>query len=311
METGYVLEVDGLSKSFGRKKIIDDVSFKVNAGDVFGFLGPNGAGKTTIIRIILQLVHADSGSVVINGYDLKKDFVQAIRSVGAIVETPSFYTDLTGYQNLVQIANLHPGIPKSRIDEVLAIAGLTGRARDKVITYSLGMKQRLGIARALLNYPRLVFLDEPTNGLDPQGIIEVREMISQLALEQDITFFITSHLMHEVEQVCNKVAILDQGKIITQGMVKELLKSDREIVQFHTREQDQAASLLGQLDYVKSHRPLAIGLEVELAKGYSGKLNHLFSSHNIVVDYIIPKEQNLEELFIQLTKGGKSHVKSS
>lgn len=308
MKNNYILEVTGLNKSFCGKKVIDNVSFKFCAGDVFGFLGSNGAGKTTIIRMILQLIKADSGTVKVNGYDIKENFLQAIQGVGAIVETPSFYADLSGYQNLVQIANLHPGLPKSRINEVLEVVGLTRRAKDKAKTYSLGMRQRLGIARALLNHPKLIFLDEPTNGLDPQGIIEVRAMISQLAIEQGITFFITSHLLYEVEQVCNKVAILHQGKIITEGQVKELLKSDREVAQVYTREGVKAANLLEKLDYVRSVRVLANGIEVEMIKGNSGRLISLLVSESVIVDYIVPKEQSLEGLFIQLTKGGESYV---
>jgi ABC-type multidrug transport system ATPase subunit len=175
---------------------------------VFGFLGPNGAGKTTTIRMILGLIKADSGSAEINGYDTKKDFLKAISSVGAVIKTPEFYSYLSAYQNLALIRNLHPNVPKKRIGEILDIVGLADRAADKVDTYSLGMKQRLGIARALLNYPKLVILDEPTNGLDPQGIKEVREMILQLALEQDITFFISSHLLTRGRLLLAKVMSL-------------------------------------------------------------------------------------------------------
>jgi len=216
-----VLEVFRINKSFGSKRVVSDLSFNVAKGDIFGFLGPNGAGKTTTIRMMLGLISIDSGSVKINGFDIRKNFSQAIGRVGAVVETPNFHLYLSGYRNLKLVANLHPEVPKSRIEEVLEIVGLASRAGDKVKTYSLGMKQRLGLARALLNQPSLVFLDEPTNGLDPQGIIEIREMISQLAIEQDITFFITSHQLHEVEQICNKVAILKEGRLLAKVPVPQ------------------------------------------------------------------------------------------
>lgn len=300
----YVLEVSNLSKSFDSKKVVHDVSFKIEAGDIFGFLGPNGAGKTTTIRMMLGLIFPDKGSVKINGFDVFGDFKQAIGKVGAIVETPQFYPYLTGYQNLSLIANLHPQLTKARVHEVLDMVGLSQRAKDKVQTYSLGMKQRLGIARALLNYPTLIFLDEPTNGLDPQGMKEIREMISQLASEQNITFFISTHLLHEVEQICNKVAILNRGKLISQGSVKELLGKDSETVEVRTKDIERALNIINKIGYVKSVQHSQGGLQVELDKGYSGFLNQLLVAQNIMVEYIVPHKQTLEHFFIELTEGG-------
>lgn len=302
----HVLEVANLSKSFDSKKVVDDVSFQVEAGDVFGFLGPNGAGKTTIIRMILNLIHPDSGTVKINGYDMKKDFNKAIRSVGAIVEKPSFHEYLSAYDNLAQIANLHPQISKKRVNEVLEFVGLKDRATDKVKTYSLGMKQRLGIAIALINKPSIVFLDEPTNGLDPQGVIEIRKLIGRLAEEQGITFFITTHILHEVEQVCNKVAILQKGRLIAQDYVSNLLNREKEIIQVHTKQAKEAASLLKQAKCVCKVEVVSFGLRVELDKGSSGDLNTLLVSRGIKVDYIILENQTLEQFFIELTGGSKN-----
>lgn len=300
-----VLEVSNLSKSFGSKRIIHDVSFFVRKGDVFGFLGPNGAGKTTIIRMMLGLIHPDAGTVMINGYDLKKDFTRAIAGVGAIVETPSFYPYLTGEQNLRLIANLHPELSKNRVGEVLEMVGLAGKTREKVKTYSLGMRQRLGIACALVNRPRLVFLDEPTNGLDPQGMKEVREMISQLTVEQDITFFVTTHQLHEVEQICNRVGILKEGCLIAQSEVRELLRSDHETVEVCAAEAGKAVRILRGIDYVRSVRPSTRGLYVELERGCSARLNGTLVAGNIAVSYLRPVQRSLEELFIELTEGGK------
>lgn len=222
MSTKTLLEVRNLSKTFGGRKIIDNLNLRVMKGDIYGFLGRNGQGKTTTIRLITGLIFPDSGDVIIDGYNLRNDFKKAISKVGAIVESPSFYGYLSGYDNLRLMANLVPGIKKGRIEEVLEIVRLSSRAKDKVKTYSLGMKQRLGIANALLNNPKLVILDEPTNGLDPQGIKEIKEMIIQLASEKDITFFISSHLLHEVEQICNRVGIIDNGKLLREAGIMEL-----------------------------------------------------------------------------------------
>lgn len=304
----YALEVEKLNKTFGSKQVVYNLSFNVGKGDIFGFLGPNGAGKTTTIRIILGLIHPDSGLVKINGHNLKTDFNNAIQGVGAVVETPKFYLYLTAYENLLLTANLHSEVPRSRIDEVLEIVGLKKDARQKVRNYSLGMKQRLGLARALLNYPRLVFLDEPTNGLDPQGMQQIREMISQLAIEQDITFFITSHLLYEVEQICNRVAIIKEGKLVTENTVKNLLNRDTEMIEVLTPEPDKAVNVLQMSGLAQTIQPSSLGVNVEIRKGDSMKLNEYLVTHHIPVEYLIPKNQSLEQHFLKLTEGGRDRV---
>lgn len=228
MTSNTLLETRNLTKSFRGRKIIDNLNLKVMKGDVYGFLGRNGQGKTTTIRLVTGLIFPDSGEVIINGCNLRTDFKQAISQIGAIVESPTFYDYLSGHENLSLMANLVPGIGKSRIDEVLEIVGIRSRAKDKVRTYSLGMKQRLGIANALLNNPRLIILDEPTNGLDPQGMKEIREMIVQLSSEKGITFFISSHLLHEIQQFCNRIGIINDGKLLVEGNVKELVGNSNE-----------------------------------------------------------------------------------
>lgn len=308
MKENHVLEVSNICKSFNGKKVINDISFKVEAGDVFGFLGPNGSGKTTAIRIILGLVHLDAGMVKINGYDIKKSFYKAIKHVGAIVENPSFHGYLSAYDNLMQIANLHPDVPVTRVNEILEYVGLKSRAKDIVKTYSLGMKQRLGIALALINEPTIVFLDEPTNGLDPQGIIEIRELITRLAEEQGITFFVTTHNLHEVEQVCNKVGILKMGRLIAQDYVTNLLYKDKEVINVYTDKTDQALKLLQNTQYVSSQEAVPYGFRIKLDKGFSGELNKLMVENNIKVDYIIPENQTLEQFFIELTGGENKDV---
>ncbi|MBV1759235.1 MAG: ABC transporter ATP-binding protein [Dethiosulfatibacter sp.] len=211
-----VLEVNSLEKRYKDRVVLDGLNLKVEEGDIYGFLGPNGAGKTTAIRAILGLIHFQKGNVILNGYDIKKDFRNAIRAVGAMVETPQFLDQYSGLWNLRMMAKFYDGITEKRIDEALEIIGMKTRAKDRVRTYSMGMKQRLGIAGALLHRPSLVILDEPTNGLDPQGIKEIREIIMQLSIEQNMTFFISSHILSEVESFCNKVGIIKDGRIIKE-----------------------------------------------------------------------------------------------
>jgi len=227
MNADLLLQTRNLTKSFGDKTVIDRLNLHVRKGDIYGFLGRNGQGKTTAIRLVTGLIFPDSGDVVIDGHNLRQDFKRAIANVGAIVETPSFYGYLSGYDNLKLMANLVPGIHKDRIDEVLDMVRLSRRARDKVRTYSLGMKQRLGIANALLGHPKLIILDEPTNGLDPQGMKEIKEMIVQLAAEKRITFFISSHLLHEVEQICNRVGMIHNGTLLVEATVDELAQKSK------------------------------------------------------------------------------------
>jgi ABC-2 type transport system ATP-binding protein len=299
-----ILQVANVHKSFGSKKVLNEVNIAISPGEVFGFLGPNGAGKTTTVRVILSLVRPDQGTIMINGYNIKERFKQAIACVGAVVETPKFYLCLSGYQNILLMANLHRNIPRSRIEQVLKIAGLTERAQDPVGTYSLGMKQRLGIARALINDPKLIFLDEPMNGLDPQGIFEVRELIRRLANEQGTTFFLTSHLLHEVEQVCNRIAILNKGQILIQGSVDDLLANDSETVEIHTKETSRTQQALQEVAYIRrftrldEHRVI-----VEIDKGLSGRLNRHLINLGIEVEYLVPNNQSLENLYMELIQG--------
>ncbi len=298
-----MLEVKNLYKSFGDKPILTDVTIDVAPGDVFGFLGPNGAGKTTTVRVILGLVRPDRGAITINGHGIRDHFKQAISHVGAVVETPRFYPYLSGYQNIAQAANLHRGVAKSKIDDVIRMVGLRERAQDLVGTYSLGMKQRLGIARTLVNDPQLIFLDEPMNGLDPEGMMEVRDLIKNLSADRGITFFMTSHLLHEVEQLCNRIAILNEGRIVIQGMVGQLLDRDHEKVEIHTKDTGRTLQHLQELEYVRSFQPSEDKVTVELDKGSTGKLNRRLVDAGIDVSYLVPVGQSLENLYMSLTQG--------
>ncbi len=298
-----MLEVKNLYKSFGDKPILNDVTIDVAPGDVFGFLGPNGAGKTTTVRVILGLVRPDRGAITINGHGIRDHFKQAISHVGAVVETPRFYPYLSGYQNIAQAANLHRGVAKSKIDDVIRMVGLRERAQDLVGTYSLGMKQRLGIARTLVNDPQLIFLDEPMNGLDPEGMMEVRDLIKNLSADRGITFFMTSHLLHEVEQLCNRIAILNESRIVIQGMVGQLLDRDHEKVEIHTKDTGRTLQHLQELEYVRSFQPSEDKVTVELDKGSTGKLNRRLVDAGIDVSYLVPVGQSLENLYMSLTQG--------
>ena len=220
-----ILVCENLKKQVKRKVIIENISFSVDKGEIVGLIGPNGAGKTTIIKSILGLINLTEGKVTINGYDIKKDFVKAIEKVGAIVENPDAYMYLSGYDNLKITANNYKGITKSRIDEVAKIVGLENRIKDKVSTYSLGMRQRLGIAEAIINNPELLILDEPTNGLDVEGIIEIRNLIKNLS-HQGIAIIISSHNLTEIDNLCNRIIAIKNGKMIVDETIDEFKTSE-------------------------------------------------------------------------------------
>ena len=217
-----VLKCDNLNKVIKKKQILNNVSFELNEGEILGFIGPNGVGKTTTIKLVLGLQNITSGTVKINGFDIKLDFVKAIEKVGAIVENPDFYMYLSGRKNLELIANMYKNIDSKRIDEVVKLVGLENRINDKVSKYSLGMRQRLGIAQAILNKPNLLILDEPTNGLDPEGIKDLREFLVKLAKEEKMAIFISSHNLAELESFCTKVCIIKNGKIIENTSMDDL-----------------------------------------------------------------------------------------
>lgn len=215
-----ILECQNLCKSFGKKQILKDVSFEIDEKDILAFIGPNGSGKTTTIKLILGLQNIDSGSVKINGYDVEKDFVKSIEKVGAIVENPDTYMYLSGWQNLKLVANLYKGVTDDDLKTIVKTVGLENRIHDKVSKYSLGMRQRLGIDRALINKPNLLVLDEPTNGLDPEGIKDLRILLKRLAKE-GMGVLISSHNLAELESFCNKVLIIDNGVILEKSEVKK------------------------------------------------------------------------------------------
>ncbi|WP_019123451.1 ABC transporter ATP-binding protein [Brevibacillus massiliensis] len=299
-----VLSVSHLKKSFGKRQIIKDITFDVMAGEVFGFLGPNGAGKTTTIRMLVGLAAADSGEICIGGHSLKREFGPAIRQVGCIVENPELYKFLTGRENLEQFARMSGQIPARRIDEVAEFVELTHAIDDKVKTYSLGMRQRLGIAQALLHRPKLLILDEPTNGLDPAGIREMRRFIRRLAEQEGLAVFISSHLLNEIEMMCDRVAIIQSGRVISVGEVKELMAQFADQVEWEFAEADLKRGLacLARLPFVTEVWQTAEGkgkcrMDVEQIS----TANAALVEAGIQVRGIASKTVTLEDLFLSLT----------
>ena len=217
-----VLEVSNLSKSFGKRKILDNINLTIYEGDIIGLIGPNGAGKTTLIKTILRLYYCDKGSVKICGYDTKKQLEQALSKVGSIIEKPDMYDQLTGRKNLKITELLNDLHDQKYVEEMIEFVGLKTRINDKVKKYSLGMKQRLAIANALIKKPKLLILDEPTNGLDPKGIRELRQMLKTISQEQNMSILISSHILSEVENICDRVVIIDQGRLVKEFGIEEV-----------------------------------------------------------------------------------------
>ena len=291
-----LLECIDLCKSFGKKQILKNVSFSINEGDILAFIGPNGSGKTTTIKLILGLQKIDSGKVLINGLDITKNFEDAIRKVGAIVENPDCYMYLTGWQNLRLIADYYGNISDEDINELVKYVGLDARINDKVNKYSLGMRQRLGIARALLNKPNILILDEPTNGLDPEGIKDLRVLLKRLASD-GMGILISSHNLAELESFCNKVCIIDNGKIIESSEVTTL-KNNENIVMFIVSDTTKI-NIKDIFDVKKT------SFKVKANKEIVAKIIKQLVKDGIDIYEVKNEELTLEEAFLKKTKGGK------
>ncbi len=298
-----VLETVNLTKKFKNKTVVDNLNISINEGDIFGFLGPNGAGKTTTIRMLVGLISPTSGSAKILGEDIQNNFVGAIKDVGAIVENPELYPFYTGRQNLIHFAKLSGNVDKERIEEVIKLVRLENRIDTKVKTYSLGMRQRLGLAQALLNRPKVLVLDEPTNGLDPQGMKEVRDIIGHLAKQEKITIFISSHLLHEIEQLCNKVAIISNGKLIIQGDVRKLLSKEYEEVLIEVNDPQRAQSVLTPLPFIQDVFVNDNMITVRYVGDSVSQINKALVLADIEVRYLAVQKGNLEDYFLELTGG--------
>ncbi|MBS2772635.1 ABC transporter ATP-binding protein [Anoxybacillus rupiensis] len=294
------LVVEDLQKKIGRKTIIKGLSFSLKKGEVFGFLGPNGAGKTTTIRMLVGLIKPSAGRITICGYDLQRQFTKAIRHIGCIVENPELYPYLTGWENLEHFARMLPDISKERIKEVVKLVGLQNRIHDRVRTYSLGMRQRLGIAQALLGKPSVLILDEPTNGLDPIGIREMREFIRFLAEKEGLSVLVSSHLLSEIQLMCDRVAILSKGSIIRIDTVDRLLKEQARVV-WKVEPLEQAKKQLESETVILSAQ--ADTLITYYEKEKLAAWNERLVQAGVKVSQMEPKLPTLEDLFIELTGG--------
>ena len=301
-----VLEIKNVSKSFGRTKIIDNLTFSVNSGEIFGFLGPNGAGKTTTMKMVLGLIPFSEGDICINGYSIKKYFEKAMQNVGGIVENPDLYEYMTGYENLKLVARIYK-VDKKRIDEIVEIVGLKEKIKLKVKKYSLGMKQRMSVALALIRNPKLLVLDEPTNGLDPVAIHELRDLLKDLAHNRGVCVFVSSHLLSEVELMCDRVGILDKGRLLKIEDLKNIteIKDKNEncaIYKIITSDNKKAKDILVNNGYsVKDEKE---ALEVSIKKDKIDLLINIMLSNGITVYEFSIKKATLEEEYLNVT-GGK------
>lgn len=297
-----VLQCDKVSRSIGNRQVVENITLEVEKGEIFGFLGPNGAGKTTTIRMITGLIEPTSGEISVMGYSMKKDRYSALKHIGAIVENPEMYTFLTGYENLKQISRMDRRIEDGRISEVAYQVGLSSRIHDKVKKYSLGMRQRLGVAQALLHKPDLLILDEPTNGLDPNGIIEFREMVRMLARKEGMAVFISSHILSEIEQLCDRAAIINLGAIQSIEDFRQRETKPRAIV-IKVRNPKNAVRLLINEREVRKASVDGGYIHVEIDAEHVPAIVSLLTSSGVEIEEVYPKKEGLEERFIKIVGG--------
>ena len=301
-----VLEVKNLSKSLSGRLIINDVSFDVFSGEVFGFLGPNGAGKSTTIKMILGLLTEDCGTITINGFDHRKEYEKSMKKVGGIVENPEMYENLSGRTNIEMYARLHEGVTPERINEVIELVGMTLWAKEKVKKYSLGMKQRMGIAQALVHRPNLLILDEPTNGLDAQGIMELRNMLKRLAHEEAVAILVSSHQLFEMEQMCDRICIISRGKIAAINTIEELRAlGGEDNYLLSTADVNRAVEILNSVGKGNIIKQTAEGKLTLVASDeeISGIIK-LLSTSDVLITGVNKITASLEEAYIEILNGG-------
>lgn len=300
-----VIKTTQLTKIYGTQKAVDNLDMNVRQGQIYGFLGQNGAGKTTTIRMLLGLIKPTHGEIELFGESLHKNQKEILRRIGSIVEFSGFYENLTARENLSINAKLMGVHKKNAMDEALEIVGLHQETKKLVGSYSLGMKQRLGIARAILHHPELLILDEPTNGLDPVGIKEIRRLIKSLAEERKITILVSSHILSEVEQLADQIGVVHQGRLLEEISFEELRKRNRKYLEFQVSDDNKAAMLLekhfGITDYeVHDERVIRVYSHI----GEQGKLNRMLVEHGIEVTKMTMSVDRLEDYFIKLIGGG-------
>ncbi len=302
-----VLRLNHLTKQYGHRLAVYDLNLTIQRGDIFGFLGPNGAGKTTTIRMVFGLITPTSGSVEVLGQDIAQHRAEVLPRVGALIETPALYLYMSGLDNLKAVAATLGGVPKGRYEQVLQLVGLKGREKDRVRTYSLGMKQRLGLAIALLQDPELLVLDEPANGLDPAGIVEMRDLMHRLSQEGK-TVLISSHLLTEVQQICSRVAIINLGKLVTETSVDNLIRGHGEY-EIKVERAEEAFALLRREAWGQNARLNERGIIITPAPDGRGRdLNLFLVNAGFVPDSIAPATQDLEQVFLQLTHSQSGDV---
>lgn len=298
-----VLELKNVTKSFGKRKVIDNLSLEVNEGEIYGFLGPNGSGKTTTIKMILNLIDLDAGKITVNGYDTKKQFEEAMECIGAIVENPDMYRYMTGRENLKLHARIR-NIDSKRIEEMLELVELKERADDKVGKYSLGMKQRLGLALTLLHKPKVLVLDEPTNGLDPAGIKKLRDILKEIAHKEGVAVFVSSHILTEMQLMCDKVAVLDNGKIVKVENITGVETAQTETLEIRVNHIEKAIQILKEKFEIEA-KIENNNLEITISTDKVPIVVKELSIADVEIKAVIPKEHTLEDIFFDATKGGK------
>ncbi|MEI4832584.1 ABC transporter ATP-binding protein [Bacillus sp. FJAT-53711] len=300
-----IIKTTNLTKIYGNQKSVDNLNINVNQGEIYGFIGRNGAGKTTTIRMLLGLIKPTSGKIEIFGEDFFKNQKEILRRIGSIVEVPGFYENLTARENLLINAKIMGVHKKNAIEEALEIVGLQHETKKLVGKYSLGMKQRLGIARALLHYPELLILDEPTNGLDPIGIKEMRKLIKSLAQERKITILISSHILAEVEQLVDHMGIIHEGKLLEEVALDTLRKTNRQYLEFQVNNDNKAVILLEKQFHIFDYEVHDEGnIRIYSHLGQQGQINKTFVQNDIEVLKIMMSEDRLEDYFTKLVGGG-------
>ncbi|CAG9609492.1 ABC transporter ATP-binding protein [Pseudoneobacillus rhizosphaerae] len=298
-----LVQLKNVKKKIGKKEIIKGLTFDVYPGEVFGFLGPNGAGKTTTIRMMMGLMSITEGEIIIAGKNITTEYSEAIQYVGGIVENPEMYKFLTGYQNLIHFARMHKGITKQRIDEVIKLVGLQNRIREKVKTYSLGMRQRLGLAQALLHNPKLLILDEPTNGLDPAGIREIRDYMRRLAREEGLAVIVSSHLLSEMEMMCDRIAIIQQGSIVDVKAMNDFVsEKESDVHLFSCEPKMEAVRFIKEQCDVSAVETID-GVEVTVVKSEIPRIVKVLVENDIKIYGIAPMKKTLEDRFLEVTGG--------
>lgn len=294
-----IIAASNLTKRFRRVLAVDGLDLTVERGEIFGFLGPNGAGKSTTLRMMVGLIRPTRGKIRLFGHDVWRERCAALRSVGAMIESPAFYKYLSGRDNLRILYNTGANCTSKEIDEVLDVVGLLERADDKVKAYSQGMRQRLGLALAILGKPDLILLDEPTNGLDPQGMKEVRDLISSLSKDCGLTVFLSSHLLHEVEQICTRIAVVNKGRVIETGRVEDLLRQS-DTYDVHAHPIEAASQIIAETDWASIESSADGMINVKLSSRGPAEINKLLVEKGISVSALIPRKPSLEELYLRL-----------